>query len=257
MSRIETPVSPRDSRGAAKPSARAAFSQVRPLPRLQARPKEPSRPPKAMARIRPFVSVLALLALAACSDSSGPPGPQPEDELVFLRAAGNAPPLQATTVGFWAVAGDNREVRIDYVGYGPYAGDECLRFKVPGNGLLRRPDGSRIREGDSVFIRVTIDDVSLFKFRFEPEGLQFDPDHPAELRVSFKWAELDDVDGDGDEDDDDQFVAQNFAVWHQARAGQDWRRLGTVKELDLEEVRADITSFSQYALAGGTRRERN
>ncbi len=37
-----------------------------------------------------------------------------------------------------------------------------------------------------------------------------------------------------------------------AMPGQDWERIGSVRLHDLDEVRAEITGFTRYALAGGT-----
>ncbi|HEX5725974.1 MAG TPA: hypothetical protein VFX98_10950 [Longimicrobiaceae bacterium] len=199
----------------------------------------------------PALLLCAQAVLTACDgDPSGPEG-VPSDELVFLRAAEDAPALLTDSVSFWAVAGDTREIRIPYAADGPYAGDECLRFKIPGNGLLRHPDGRPVERGDSVFITIRVVDPALFSFEFSPAGLQFDPDHPAELRVSFKWADRD-YDGDGNEgDDDDERIERTFGMWRQETPASDWERIGTVRDFDLEEARADLEGFTKYALAGG------
>lgn len=196
----------------------------------------------------------ALLTLAFCAWSAAscdnPAGSRQvrESELVFVRAAANAPPLDSQVVHVWAKAGENRQAVIRYQKVGNYGGDICLEFKIPGNGLWKRPDGSVVQKGDSVLITITVVDPDQFNFRFEPAGLQFRSDHPAELRVSYKWADPD-FNGDGKVDGRDEDF--DFGFWKQEADGADWSELGEVKDADLEELRADIRGFTKYALAGG------
>src|SRR5205814_3113064 len=89
--------------------------------------------------------------------------------------------LYADSVSFYAVMGQDREVRMYYQGPTPLdRGDEVLRFKVPGDGLLRRPDGTGFQPGDSILIVVKAIDPAKFLFDFQPTGLEFSPDRPAE-----------------------------------------------------------------------------
>lgn len=203
--------------------------------------------------VRALAAPLLALALASCGGGGGPTGPVPTEELIFLRNLPGAPPLERTEVSFWAVAGDNAEVEIRYAPTPDDPdGDEWLEFKVPGNGLLRRPDGRAFARGDSVRITIRVVDPEVFNFEFEPAGLVFDPDHPAELEVSFRYADPD-YDGDGDEDEDDEEVDRTFGFWRQEAPGSPWRSIGTVRIDDLEEAEAEIERFSRYALAGGRR----
>lgn len=206
--------------------------------------------PRSMRSTRSHPLVPALLAaavlLGACDRSpTGVPG----DRLVFIRAAADAPHLAATEVAFWAVKGDNREVEIRYVPLpGQSSGERCLRFRVDGDALLRRPDGSLIREGDSVRITIRVVDYQQFNFEFSPAGLRFDPRRPAELRVSYRFADRDfNADGVVDGRDEDF----EFGFWRQERAGLPWTRTGSARIHDLEEVRAELDGFTRYALAGG------
>ena len=202
-------------------------------------------------RIRRISTVLgaALCAWAAAScDNPAASRRVPESELVFVRAAENAPPLDSLQVHVWAKAGEGRQAVIRYQKVGGYGGDFCLEFKIPGDGLWKRPDGSVVAKGDSVLITITVLDPALFNFRFEPAGLQFRSDHPAELRVSYKWADRD-FNGDGKVDEYD--ARFRFGFWKQEVDGGDWFEVGTVKDDDLEETRADIRGFTRYALAGG------
>jgi hypothetical protein len=203
--------------------------------------------------IRRFIPAAAMLLLgavvAACADGS-PSGPaeKPASELVFLRAAGGAPPLQTSRIQFWAKAGDGIEREIRYANTSPgYAGDECLRFKIPGNGLWKKPDGSLFQRGDSVLITVTVVDLQHFSFDFQPSGIQFSPDHPAELRISFRWADPD-LNGDGVVDDRDRSF--NFGIWKQEADGLPWKRITSQRDSDLQEVRANVLGFTKYAMAG-------
>jgi hypothetical protein len=192
-------------------------------------------------------AALCAWAAASCDNPAGPKT-RPGSELVFIRAADNAPPLDSLVVHVWAKAGENRQAVIRYEKVGSYGGDICLEFKIPGNGLWKRPDGSVVPKGDSVLITITVVDPKQFDFRFEPSGLQFRSDHPAELRVSYKWAAAD-RNGDGVVDAKDERF--DFGFWKQETDASDWIETGTVKDADLEEMRADIRSFTRYALAGG------
>jgi hypothetical protein len=199
-------------------------------------------------QIRRIPSVLgaALCAWAAAScDNPAAPKQLPGSELVFVRAADNAPPLDSLQVHVWAKAGENRQAQIRYVGN--YGGDVCLEFKIPGDGLWKRPDGTVVAKGDSVLVTITVVDPKLFNFRFEPAGLQFRSDHPAELRISYKWADRD-FNGDGVVDDRDKHFG--FGIWRQETDASDWIQTGTVKDADLEELRAEIRGFTRYAVAG-------
>lgn len=192
-------------------------------------------------------AALCAWALASCDNPAGS-REVPGNKLVFVRAADDAPPLDSLQVHVWAKAGEGRQAVIRYQKVGSYGGDFCLEFKIPGDGLWKRPDGTVVQKGDSVLITITVVDPKLFNFRFEPSGVQFRPDHPAELRVSYKWADRD-FNGDGREDDaDTHFI---FGFWKQETDASDWIQTGTVKDADLEELRAEIRGFTRYALAGG------
>jgi predicted small secreted protein len=196
-------------------------------------------------RLIRLLLLLALpAALAACNDPSGGGDDLvPGEELVFLRPAPDAPALETYDTSFVAVAGEDHEIRIDYVN-----GAECLRFRLDDESLLERPNGTRFREGDTVTIRIRLVDAGYFNFEFQPAGLKFDPDEPAELRVDYGFAHPD-YNGDGEVDDDDDDF--EFGWWRQEMPGQDWERIGSARVHDLTEVRADLDGFTRYALAGG------
>lgn len=191
------------------------------------------------------------LALAAC-DGGSPTQERPVDEteLTFVRFADGTLPLEAASVSFWAVRGRDREGVIRYVpAPGEEEGEEFLAFKVPGGALLRRPDGAPFAAGDSVRITIRVVDPGLFLFEFEPAGLRFDARSPARLEVSYREADRD-YDGDGDEDGSDDDFERELSFWRQERPGQPWFPVSTLRIEDLEEVEADITGFTRYAVAG-------
>ncbi|MGH7606038.1 MAG: hypothetical protein ACREME_01755 [Gemmatimonadales bacterium] len=198
------------------------------------------------------IAVLLALALAllgpGCSENTGPAG-RPDANLNVVRQDSLAPPLLTYEASFWAKVSDGREVHLNYQGTAPAdTGAEFLRFEVPGDGLLRRPDGTAFQDGDSILITITVIDSGRFRFRFEPAGLQFNPEHPARLRVRYFQCEQD-FDGDGDEDADDERIEQLLDLWRRTGPGALWIRVGSVKFEELDELDANILAFSEYAVA--------
>lgn len=200
--------------------------------------------------VRPFVPALALLlATAGCSEIFGPSTTVVKDGgLTIISVAPDAPPLEALTVSFWAKRGEDREVEIRYV-YASGTTGKCLRFVVPANALLRRPDGRRVQEGDSVQITIRVDDPDLFLFEFDPGGVRFDPSRPARLEVRYTYASLD-LNGNGIVGDPEDFeIRSRFGLWKQERAGDAWHQIGSSRDEARRELQADITGFTRYALA--------
>ena len=195
-----------------------------------------------------LVFVAAAAAVLACNDNVGPGG-VPNTQLHIVRQDTLAPPLVATKDSFWAKVGDGREMHFNYQGATPAdTGEEFLRFEVPGDGLLRKPDGSAFQTGDSILITITIVDPTRFLFQFEPAGLQFSPDHPARLKVRYIEAEHD-FNDDGVEDSADSTIEHVLDIWRREVPTADWFRIGSVKFEDLDEIDANIQSFTEYALA--------
>jgi hypothetical protein len=198
--------------------------------------------------IHRLVFVAAAAAVLACNDNVGPGG-VPHAQLHIVRQDTLAPPLVATKDSFWAKVSDGRELHFNYQGATPAdTGEEFLRFEVPGDGLLRKPDGSAFQTGDSILITITIVDPTRFLFQFEPAGLQFSPDHPARLKVRYLQAEHD-FNEDGVEDSADSTIEHVLDMWRREGPTADWFRIGSVKFEDLDEIAANIRSFTEYALA--------
>jgi hypothetical protein len=194
-------------------------------------------------RILPLA--LSLLALGACSDSTGPD--RSTDELVFARFNTGAQ-VQSSTASFWAVKGQDRRLELRYIPEpGETEGDRFLEFRVRPGSLLLKPGGQPFTSGDSVLITVTADPQKRFIFSFEPSGLTFSPVEPAELRIRYDRAS-DDLDRDGDTDDDDDLLALKLRIWQQAQPALPWLPVQTLR-VDEEEVRGTIVHFTSFALA--------
>lgn len=197
--------------------------------------------------MRRLLLICSAAALLSCSDSTAPG--VPNANLHIVRQGPTAPPLVVTRDSFWAKVGDGRELHLNYQGANPAdTGEEFLRFEVPGDGLLRKPDGSLFQTGDSILITITVVDTSKFLFQFEPSGLQFSPDHPAHLKVEYVHADHD-YNEDGVENAADSTIAQTLEMWRREGPTTDWFRIGSVRFEALEEIDANILSFTEYAIA--------
>ena len=169
------------------------------------------------------------------------------DDLTFFEFAASAPELQTRDTSFWAVKGDGRQLVLHYVPEeAGEDGETFMEFEVPGDALLRRPDGTSFAEDDSVLITLRVDDAGKFLFTFEPSGLVFDPDHPASLDVRYGDS---DGDGDGDDDEDDDALRENLAMWRQDDQTDLWVKVATAKVEESESVEAKVLGFSRFALA--------
>lgn len=217
------------------------------------------RAPGRLAMRRQLLRPLAVLLLAgaaACADDATapvtdpPPGTSlPASQLTFVPVGRNAPTLAATTTSFWAKVGDNREVRLYYR---PRAGrtdsTEYLRFRVKNRSLLRRPDGSSFGPNDSLLITLRVTDPIALVVEFSPAGLLFDPNEPAELKLSFK-ERGGDLNDDGRSDSTDDNVRTRLAIWKQESLGLPWVKLSTTLVVGNDEVEARLTGFTSYAIA--------
>lgn len=199
--------------------------------------------------------LVVLLAVVACDDGPATPPDHegvPEADLVFVEFADSLLPLAETEGSCWVVK-EERDcdlvLRYRPQDAGDAEGEEFLEFKVAGNALLRRPDGTPFARGDSVRITVVVDDAGRFLFDFSPSGLTFDPDRPAELEVTYLRAD-DDLNGDGSRDGEDEEVERSLSIWKQERPGEPWFEVASLHFEDLEELEADVTGFSRFALAG-------
>lgn len=200
-----------------------------------------------MGRMTVMAGALTLVLLG-CADNTGPAG-VPNAQLTIVRQDTLAPPLLSTQASFWAKVGDGREVRLFYQGALPGdTGEEYLRFEVPGDGLARKPDGTAFLPGDSILITVTVLDATRFLYQFEPSGLTFSADHPARLKVKYFHCEHD-FNGDGVEDAEDVRIEGLLGIWERSGTGAPWFRLAAVQFEELDELDANIPSFTEHAVA--------
>ena len=191
-------------------------------------------------------------ALAGCqSDGALTPDDEsrPAEALHFLRPAIGAPPIANPVVSFYAKRGADREVFMYYQSR-PGRSDSSvfMRFRVRSSSLDRRPDGTVIVAGDSVLITIRLTDPARLILDFQPSGLRFSAADPADLKLRFNEASHD-FDGDGDEDADDARHRTELRMWRQEAPGLPWFPLGSVIDLSVEEVRADILGFTGYAIS--------
>jgi len=198
--------------------------------------------------MRRLLLICSVATLLSCSDNTGPSG-VPDAQLHIVRQGTTAPPLVAMRDSFWAKVGDGRELHFNYQGATPAdTGEEFLRFEVPGDGLLLKPDGSAFQTGDSIRITITVVDSAYFRFQFEPAGLQFSPDHPARLKVEYLHADHD-FNEDGVQNAADTTIEHILDMWKREGTTAPWFRIGSVKFEDLDEIDANILSFTEYAIA--------
>ena len=200
--------------------------------------------------MRRILTCLAAAAVAACSDSTGTRVVQRnESDLSFLRTADDAPPLASFGASFWAVKGEDRELRLSYR---PPAGStdstEFLRLRIRGESLFKLPNGLALGVGDSVLITVTVIDPARMIVELQPSGLLFSREEPAELEMRYREADSD-YDDDGDVDAEDDEIERRLSIWRQERIGEPWVQIGTDVRVDTDEVRADLTGFTRYAIA--------
>jgi len=199
---------------------------------------------------RLFFGLAALAIALACSDP-GPnlPPPVPNSQLHIVLQDTAAPPLLADSAAFYAVLGQDREVRMYYQGASPSdTGEEFLRFKVPGDGLLRRPDGSLFQPGDSILISIKVLDPAKFAFDFQPTGLRFSPDHPAELTFEYSHSDHD-YNDDGTVDSADTTIQTQLDIWQRQPSDTFWTRLQALNFESYYELDAKVLHFTEHAIA--------
>ncbi len=200
---------------------------------------------------RLILGLTVLAGAAACSSSNAPNSvpPRPTSQLHLVIQDSTAPPLYTDTASLLVTAGQSGDVRIYYTNTtigGP--GEEFLRFEVAGDGLFRKPDGSAFQPGDTIRISIRVADPKKFQFEFQPAGLQFNPNDPARFRVEYLHADHD-YNGDGVVDAADSTIQGQLDIWKNDPPSTLWFKQGGVNFESLEEIEANILSFSQYAVA--------
>lgn len=206
-----------------------------------------------------WLAVGVALIAVACQDGGPttvtpppppPPPALPTEQLTFLRQGATAPALATTDTVLVATAGEDFRVRLFYAPEpGSTQGEEFLELEWDDDSLLRYPPGhpranQTFAPGDTITIRVSVDPARLIA-TLEPSGIAFSPNDPAELELRYINAD-DDYDEDGEDDPEDEPLID---MWRQENVGDPWTRVGEIKDLEEDRVRARLTSFSRYALA--------
>lgn len=212
-----------------------------------------SRP--AAADLAPLGAVLIGLIcaplLTGCDGEPEITEPPGTTDLLFLRPAASSPPLLTRDTSFVATHGEDLRVEIFYED--PDApgqpGERFLRFELDEESLDRYPEdhpaaGAPFEAGDTVTIRLRVARDTLLA-DFEPSGLRFDSDEPAELELRYLEADPD-FDDDGD---DDPELEDDIDLWRQETPGAPWVRIGDFKDLERDEIRAFLDSFTRFAAA--------
>jgi hypothetical protein len=199
--------------------------------------------------LRRLAVLAAVTAIWACSDSTGAKETRDESDLGFLRTATGAPPLVRTTDSFWAVRGEERELRL---AHRPRSGmadsTDLLRLRIRAGSLVSLPGGLPLAVGDSLLITVNVVDAGRMMVELQPAGLQFAPGEPAELEMRYREADTD-YNNDGSVDSDDAAIEQRLRIWRQGKPGEQWTQVGGSLSLDSDAVTADLNGFSRYAVA--------
>jgi hypothetical protein len=165
-----------------------------------------------------------------------------------VRLPPSHPPLYSDTVSFLATKGQGAEASIYFADEGGGPGEEYLRLKLGGNSLKARPDGTPMVDGDTVRITLRVVDSDSILFQFEPSGLAFSADDPAELKIHYAQCGGD-FNDDGHVDNQDNEILGQLAIWRQPLLTDPYTRLSSVRVEDQEEIEAELTGFSRYAIA--------
>jgi hypothetical protein len=229
-----------------------------------------------MAGTRSLLIIGAAAWLAACAEMAGPSRPQTplvraDGELHHLRwrsspvprtfalqpnavtyaqgqrAAGAAMTLDHNQVSFWAFPDRSQAIRINYLAadgtWQPY-----VDFAVPAGALAQWPGGGPLAPTDSVLITASVDTVSLLA-RFQPTGLVFNPQVPAQLTVWYTDADPD-FDASGAVDATDAYIEQHLlGVWVRESANDPWSLVPATQYIPGKLFIADLGHFSDYAIS--------
>ena len=205
------------------------------------------------------LAMTAVLAVStACSNEAAAPAtpasPTPGNTsftVHLLRAAGDAPAIANPLVSFYAKSGVDREVFMYYrprPGGGGNDSTVFVRFRVPKDALLARPNGTPFAAGDSILITITLTDPVHLAVDFQPSGLTFSPSDPAKLKLSFLETD-DDLDGDGTVSSNDVAIQSLLALWKRESSSSPWTRLASIVSIGSHEVEATVTGFTSYVIA--------
>jgi hypothetical protein len=205
----------------------------------------------------PLLLLPLFMAVAACNDE--PTAPRQDGSVAaevtatstphFLRAAADAPTIANPVIKFYAKKGQRRTVFMLYHAKpGRKDSTDLVRFRLRENSLLRRPNGSLIRAGDSVLITLKLVDPVRLIVDFQPAGLKFNPQDPADLRIH--WSETNpDVNRDGVVNQQDANLKERLKIWRRESSTEPWAKTQSLVDVLAEECELDLTGFTRYAVA--------
>ena len=233
-----------------------------------------------MGKRRILVVLGVLLALAACSDVTGPPADTSLPNDIALLAsvagdngsgvephileAGSGLQLDKYRASFWVTGRRGGWVRIRYLEAGgdddddddgdddddddgDVTEDTFLLLYVPKGAIDRLPNGKKFRKRDKVLVTATVD-PDLLLVSLEPE-LRFKRKRPAWLYLSYAGADGD-FDKDGDQDWVDQIVEENhLGIWTREGEGARWFPQAATRALSKRSFLARLRHFSDYAIS--------
>lgn len=222
---------------------------------------------------RALPATLAAFAwLAACNDTTGPDDPGTSAQRVeqaisdvgtqphILTQSATAPALETYEKSVQACYGESSKLKVHYLGSPVDSDDDddddyddehqavFLTLKIPGESLWKHPDGTPFLKSDCVQITVSIDPERLLA-EFHPSGLQFDPDEPASLTLSYQQADPD-FDGDGYVgQSDEQIEWEKLDIFRLPHDDGVWARTYSPHYVGAKTFKARMYSFSHYAIA--------
>ena len=196
------------------------------------------------------VTIAVTACIAACDTSATTaPEERPTSGLRLLTVLPTAPLLSTTTASFYAVKGKNAGADIWYrARLGRSDSTKMLEFRMGGESLDRRPDGTAIALGDSVLITITVVNPTNLIVDFQPSGLKFSSKDPPRLKMFFGECGVD-LDRDGKVTSNDDSIEQQLSLWRQETATSPWIKLSSLVVKENSEIDAQLGGFTGYAVA--------
>ncbi len=193
-----------------------------------------------MRATRLFIAAGLGFSLLACGDVTSPITGGPDAAVAGVTPSlpvseiRSAPPLDIRHGSWWAVQGKQTRFIASFR-EAHKAKSLFLAFTIPSSAQLVAPGGRRLATGDS--IRITVDLVSkTLEAHFAPHGLTFADGVPAQLAISYAYADLRGL------------PATALAVWYQPTTSEPWMKQSTAIDRDHKLATTEISHFSQYAL---------